>query len=304
MKAAQRGVAVIMAMAVAAIAAIVAGTIMLTQSAAVRQQELIDDRAQAQALLGAGVDWARSIQSDDRRATNADHLGEPWALRLALIPVERGRVKGYIDDQQGALNLNNLVIANSVNFPRLAQFRRLLAMMGLPVTLADAVVDWIDADSRVQGAGGAEDDYYLNLPTPYRAANRPLADIDELLLVRGFDAEVLARLRPFVTALPRVTPVNVNTAPAEVLAALVEGLDLESARALVAQRARFYYRSPAEFSSQLPRGLNAAAADISVASDYFLVNLNAAVSDVESHGTVLLLRDGPGWPTIIWRKYL
>ncbi len=137
----------------------------------------------------------------------------------------------------------------------------------MPAELADALADWIDADSEPRPRGGAEDGYYLELEQPYLAANRPLIDVAELALVRGFDGEVRARLRPFVTALPRFTAVNVNTAAPEVLAAIVEDLTLDAARALVAKRERAYFRNNADFLSQLPHQAVAPAEDIAVSSD-------------------------------------
>ena len=63
------------------------------------------------------------------------------------------------------------------------------ALMRLPAMTgpeADAILDWIDADSQPR-AEGAEADAYAQSPTPYSPRNgRPL-DLDELLLVRGID---------------------------------------------------------------------------------------------------------------------
>ena len=112
------------------------------------------------------------------------------------------------------------------------------------------VYDRIDDDDKPQPQNGAEDEYYLALDPPYRAANRPLIHVDELAMVRGFDASVRGRLAPFVSALPGPTAVNVNTAPPEVLAALVDGLDLVAARTLVARRNNTYYRGNADFTER------------------------------------------------------
>jgi general secretion pathway protein K len=304
MRAGQRGVAIVLAMGVVALAALAATAIMVSQSTWSRQSELTAEHVQAQILVQTGVDWCRAVLSDDRRASSVDHLGEPWALRLPPMPVENGVLEGHIEDQQGAFNLNNLVTDGKVNLAQLAYFRRLLSILGLPGTLADAVADWLDADNEPQPGDGAEDEYYLTLDPPYLAANRPLTDVGEIALVKGFDYNVRARLRPFVTALPRFTAVNVNTASPEVLAALVEGMSLDSARALAAQRDRIYYRSTADFSIALPRGLMVAPQDITVSSSYFVATLRVSMGAAEARGTALLAREDAGWPTIVWRKYL
>jgi general secretion pathway protein K len=279
-----------------------AETILVTQSTWARKSELTADHAQAQALVQTGVDWVRAVLSDDRRLGNVDHLGEPWAMRFPPMPVENGMLEGFIQDQQGAFNLNNLVKDGKVSLTQLARFRRLLSTLALPPALADALADWIDTDSELQPQGGAEDGYYLALQPPYLTANRPLTDVAELALVRGFDGTVRARLRPFVAALPRVTAVNVNTASPEVLVAVVEDLDLDGARALTAQRERAYFRDFSDFFSKLPSGLAVAPEGITVSSDYFLATLRVTTGAAEARGTALLARGDAGWPAIVWRK--
>ena len=304
MRTREQGVAIVLAISVVALAALVAAAIMVSQSTWARQLELTAEHVQARAVLQAGADWARALLADDRRVSSVDHLGEPWALRLPPMPVENGELVGQIEDQQGAFNVNNLVSDGKVNLAQFAHFLRLLATLGLPDGLAYTLVDWIDDDGQPQPQGGAEDAYYLALDPPYLSANRPLIDVAELALVSGFDVNVRARLHPYVTALPGFTAVNVNTAPPEVLAAVIEGLDLGSAQALAAQRDRAYYRDRDDFSKRLPQGAAAAAADIGVSSDYFVATLRVTIGGAQARGKALLARAGSGWPVVLWRKYL
>ncbi|MDP1718721.1 MAG: type II secretion system protein GspK, partial [Burkholderiales bacterium] len=131
----------------------------------------------------------------------------------------------------------------------------------------------------------------------------PLIDVAELALVRGFDDNVRASLRPFVTALPRFTAVNANTASPEVLAAVIEGLDLDGARAIVAQRKRTYFRNWSDFFNQLPPGLIVPTENISVSSDYFIATTRITIGGAQARGSALLAREKDGWPAIAWRKY-
>lgn len=292
-----------MALGVVALAAVATAAMMTTQSIWSRGLELEADHAQAQVLIQAGVDWARAVLGDDRRLNDVDHLKEPWALRLPPMPVDNGELAGYIEDQQGAFNLNNLVAGGKINVAQLQRFRRLLAVLGLPDALASSLADWLDADSELQSGEGAEDEYYLSLPSPYLAANRPLADVAELARVRGFDSDVRARLNPLVSALPVNTAINVNTASPEVLSAVVDGLDLDAARALVAQRERAYFRDYTDFASRLPRGVEIANSEFRVKSNYFVARVRVTIGGGEARGLALLSRSDIGWPAIIWRKY-
>jgi general secretion pathway protein K len=300
----QQGVALVMAMGVVALAAVAATAILVSLSTWSRAAELAANHAQAQQLVGAGIDWARAVLSDDRHLGDIDYLGEPWSVRLPPVPVENGELAGFIEDQQGCFNLNNLLLDGALSATQDARFRRLLTILGLPLELDGALVDWIDADSEPQPRGGAEDNVYLALDPPYRAANQPLIDIDELALVRGFDPGVRARLAPFITALPGRTTVNVNTASPEVLAAVVEGLDLDAARLLVARRQRSYFHSNSEFRNQLGKGARVPDQDIGVGSAYFQVTVRVTSGGAQARGKALLARLDPNrWPEFVWRKY-
>jgi general secretion pathway protein K len=303
MKAVQRGVAVVMAMGVVAVAALATTAVMMMQSSWLRQSDLEVQHAQAQILVQAGVDWARAVLSDDRRQNNIDNLQEPWALRLPAMPVDNGELAGYIDDQQGLFNLNNLVSGGNISAVQLDRFGRLLSILGLPTSLASALADWVDADSEQLTGGGAEDGYYLSLQPPYLAGNRPLTDVGELALVSGFNDEIRARLSPYVTALPANTSLNVNTAPPEVLAAVIDGLNLDAARALVAQRERVYFRSVNDFVTRLPQGAASANTELTVSSNYFAAHVRVTIGGAEARGLALLNRGDVGWPAIVWRKF-
>jgi general secretion pathway protein K len=297
----QRGVAIVLAMGVVAMAAIAATTIMIAQSTWSRATELTADHVQAQLLIQAGADWSRALLGYDRRSNNVDHLGEPWAMRLPAMPVENGELTGYIDDQHSRFNVNNIVKDGKINVAQLEIFKRLLAILKLPPALADTLADWVDADNETQPQG-AEDAYYLAQDPPYLAANRPLLDVDELALVRGFNENVRAKLRPFVTALPRFTAVNPNTATPEVLAAVIDGLGLDGARSMVGRRERAYFRTFDDFFKQLPSGLTVPTENISVSSDYFVATLRVTMGGAQARGTALLARTSDLWPAIVWTK--
>lgn len=299
----QRGVAVVMALSVVALATIAIAAMLSTQSIWSRESELEVDHAEAQVLIQSGVDWARAVLGDDRRLNNFDHAKEPWALRLPPMPVDNGELAGYIEDQQGLFNLNNLVLGGRISIAQLERFRRLLSILALPADLANSLADWIDVDSDKRADGGAEDEYYMSLQSPYVAANRPLTDVAELALVRGFNDQVRARLSPFVSALPANTAINANTAPPEVLSAAIDGLGLDAARALVAQRERAFFRDYADFAGQLPNGVRVSSGDFKANSNYFMARVRVTIGGAEARGMALLARSDVGWPAIVWRKY-
>ena len=304
----ERGVAVVTAILVVAVAASTAAWMLAQQSATLNQTALVASRAQADLFAQAGLDWARGILAEDARSGTVDSLGEAWARPLAGLPVERALVSGAISDQQARYNLNNLVKEGRRSDADVQVLTRLLDSLGLDPGLALAVLDWVDGDGDIAGNGGAEDAYYLSLPRPYRAANRPMAQVEELYAIRGFDAKAVARLRPFVTALPVRTAVNANTAPAEVIAAILPELGREEVRDLVASRQAKPFKDRADLKARAKKGsANAFDADLDVRSDHFLVQVGVAQDDVQVAAEALVARAAPGKSpatAIIWRRLL
>ena len=284
-----------MVLLIVAIATSLAAYMAMQQNLWQRQVESQFERAQARQLGLAGIDWARAVLAEDARGSNVDHEKEIWTLRLPAIPVEGGEVMGAIDDRQGLYNLNNAV-------SNVAQFQRLLEVLGLPSALALTLADWEDADSEQQ-AGGAEDGYYLGLAQPYRASNHALIELGELSKVKGFDSSTIESLRAFVSVLPsNKTPVNVNFAPAEVLVAVIEGLSLSDARLLVQQRKVQPYKDIADFKQRLPHGgVKVVDSDISVKSDFFWVTGRASVGKSQVLTQALVQRIS-NWPTVVWQS--
>jgi general secretion pathway protein K len=301
----ERGVAVITAILIVAVAASAATFMLAQQSAMIGQATLLASRAQADLYLDAGFDWSRGVLAEDgRRAGNVDHPGEGWAQPIVGLPVERAIVAGAIGDEQGKFNLNNLAIGGRSD----ADFKilqRILKELALPVELADAVMDWIDADTDVTGNGGAEDAYYLSLKRPYRAANQLLVQVDELHRVRGFDAATVAKLRPHVTALPGRRAVNINTTSAVVLAAILDGkVPSEKIAERIASRASRPMLSSNDIAQWAPAAdARAVNTDLAVKSEFFFVRVQVAQDEVQVAAEALVQRNPQNSATsTVWRR--
>ena len=220
----QRGVALITAIVVVAIATVLAVRIGTRAALDLRRTAGLVALDQGwHVALGAEA-WAIEVLSDDSDDNpEADHLGEAWAQPLPPLPVDGGEVRGALEDMQGRFNLNNLVNADrAVDAANVERFERLLALVGAQPRWAGVMADWIDQDNLPE-MNGAEDGTYLAQSPPYRAANGLVATTTEMMALPGMTREEFERVRPFVAALPAGTPLNVCTAKAPVLAALVEG---------------------------------------------------------------------------------
>lgn len=229
----QQGIALITAMLLVALTTALAVNLIWDNQIGLRRTEmgLAQEQARQFALGAEAIAVEALLQDSD---TGFDHAGENWAQPVPPLPVGiddevLGTLQGQLFDAQGQFNLNNLVQAGSGNTdaPAKEQFVQLLSILQLDPLIADAVIDWIDADTVPQG-NGAEDGTYTTLDPPYRAANNFMLDVSELRLVYGVNDEIYQVLLPHVTALPpgwcgsagRPVPVNISAASAAVIAAM------------------------------------------------------------------------------------
>ncbi len=136
-------------------------------------------------------------------------------------------------------------------------------------TIVDSMMDWKDPDDLVR-LHGAESDYYMSLPTPYKAKNADFDTLEELLLVKGVTAELLygsidkKGIIDFLTVNSRSSTVNVNYAPKEVLMA-IPGIGPDTADRIIQYRQDKSISSAQELQGLLGDGNSAAAPYIGTA---------------------------------------
>jgi general secretion pathway protein K len=292
-----------MAMLLAALAATVAVTVFADQQRWTRAVEHRRDQVQAQALALAAVQWARQVLNEDARVTQIDHLGEPWAMTLPPIPLDNGEIRGSIIDAQSRLNINTLASGGPAAELDRARIERLFAARGGPVAAIEAIADWIDTDA-VPRSDGAEDAFYAASDVPGLAANAPLVRVAELANVRGVPPGALAAVAPFLIALPAGMPLNINTAPPEVLAAVFGDRGGATAAALVAARAARPFNSLADLRARVPQAeIGPNEVSLAVRSEYFLVSVEARQGTTLARARALLHRRSVAraWPEVVWQ---
>lgn len=227
----QRGVALLTILVMVALATILAATIAKRQTNTAENTGYL--MRQDQSLLyakSAEAFFSELLIQDSDNGSSIDHLQENWAKPMPSFPVEDGSVSGKLLDESGKFNLNNLVKAdgNQVDDSARRWFEKLLQRVGLPAELSQAVIDWQDTNDEVTGAMGAESSYYQGLDPAYLTPNTKFHSIEELKLVRGFEGKNYDLIKPYVTALPEQTKLNMNTAPALLLASIDPKVDVKA----------------------------------------------------------------------------
>lgn len=300
----QRGAALLTAMVIVTLVTTLAGAMLWQQWRAVQVEAAERARSQAHWILTGAIDWARLILREDIRTGPVDHLGEPWAVPLAeaklstFLALDRENtdnapdafLSGGITDAQSRYNLRNVIGPFADATAAAAEVKvlqRLLEFAGASGSLAPTLAQALRQAS--PSTGTTKSGTSNTGSTSGSTATSSTASSDAPLLPErlsqlawlGIDANTIALIAPYVTILPGPTPVNANTAPKEVLAAIIDGLDLSSAERLVQARQRNQFKNLEAIKAQLPESLAALVVEsrVAVGSRFFEITGRLRLED-------------------------
>ncbi len=165
---------------------------------------LMQDLATRESAGGA-YDNPASFQMILVKDGNGDRDRSRFAV---LAPVEDDdgarSIRFGLEDESTRLNVNSLPVLEDIG-RQLSELNALttgaeptenpgrdllMALPGMTEDVADAILDFIDADEEPREFG-CESEYYSQLSPPYQSRNGPLMSVEELLLVRGVTPELL-----------------------------------------------------------------------------------------------------------------
>jgi len=289
----QRGVALITALVVVAIAAGIAVAIAWQTNLDTRRTaNLVQGDQAMEYALGAEA-WAEQILARDaRKKPGVTAFDQTWAQQLPPLPVDGGEIQGKIEDLQGRFNINSLATAQGQGqnpAQALQQFQRLLLALGQDPTLASAVQQWFTGTP--SGASDATDDYYSRLQPPYLTAGpgSSMQSVSELLLVKGITPAVYAQISPYLCALPAgaATPVNINTASGPVIESLDSHVTADIASQVIGERGSTALKSSPQAFTAIP----ITPANMGFDSNYFLLTVVAKIGSTHVTLYSLLYRN-------------
>ncbi|MBO9356170.1 general secretion pathway protein GspK [Bordetella petrii] len=302
----QQGMAVVSALIVVAIVAALTSGLFLRQASAIRQIENEQARIQARWLLLGGIDWTRLLLRDNARQEATVRRGQLWSTPVLDTRIEgddSGQAAvfaGGIQDEQGKYNLYNLARRGVADAGQAEVLARLLDLLGLPQALAPQLAAQValtqsrlpdPAPETPAGQGGG-----ARAPQP--------RGIDDLAAQLGVDAAGLQAMRRTMTWLPANTLVNVNTAEPEVIAALVPGLSLAQARAVLGERDRGrWFNDSGDFANRLATGGEPLQVpEVATTSEWFLANGTVAYQRARVGMQALVAVSGQRAPETLWIK--
>ncbi len=237
----QRGVALLTILLLVVSITVVAGAMLASQKIAIRRSGLLFDQNQLLQDINAGQQLAVTLIRADAKLNDTDSAQDIWAQPIPPYTLGGHSIGIELRDEGSRFNINNLYHNGAVDNAALAVFQRLLTQLNLEPDIAVAVLDYQDADSEVYQDGGDENVVYAqqsNRGADTALPNQALLSIDQLAEVKGVDAQVLATLRPYITAVPYYLPININTASPVLFAALVEGVSSQQMQSIVELQAK------------------------------------------------------------------
>jgi general secretion pathway protein K len=304
----QQGAALLLAMLTVTLVATFASAALWQQWRGVEIEAAERSRTQMQWILNGALDWSRLILQEDARNGEVDHLSEPWALPLqearltSFLAMDKNHtddamdafLSGQISDQQALLNIRNLVQDGKPKLAAKQAFARLFEQLGLPDNQLETLVEQLLASDAAVSAD-AKPDPQAPLK-PYRM---------QQLVWLGLPASSVQALMPYATLLPVATPVNLNTASAEVLHAALPAMGMAQARQMVASRASNHFKTVAEGLKAAGVGDGASRTvdnnDFSVGTHFFTVRGRLRLGDSTVQEVSLVERSGTA-VKVVWRQ--
>ncbi len=322
----QRGVALIIALILVALATILATK--LSFDSWIEQRRTTGVLAAEQSLhFATGAEALAADVLSQQSGTSQVTLDQPWAQPTQPLPLTPendaegepiGTLQGALEDMQGRFNLNSLIrvvgaaggAAGTPDPLALAQFERLLELVGLETKWAGIARDWIDADDQPGSPNGAEDSVYTSQTPPYRTANWPMTSTAELMNMPGFGADRYRKIAPYVTALPVTnSKINLCTAPGKVLQSLAVGSsgEFNNEQVLAASRKTGCFPDILTFTNTLGGAAEFAKMGggqvVSETSSYFGLTTRVSLGTTEFTLYSLLYRGNGGKVTPLLRTF-
>lgn len=304
---AQRGAALLTAMIIVTLIASLAAGMVWQQYRAVQIEAADRARAQSAWVVQGALDWARLILKNDNPAQ--DSFSDFWATPLAesrlstFLAADASTtpddapdafLSGSIEDAQGRYNLRALLGGAQVPPAEELTLKLLCSQVNAPPGTATVVIDGLRAafSSAASAASSPASAVAISTSGPLQPAS-----LDQLSWL-GVDADTIKRLQPYVTLLPRATPVNLNTAPREVIAALLN-ISLADAERLVQGRKNQPLKSTADAANFLPPNVQIDAGRASVNSSYFIVTGRLRLDERQLEQRSLVERQGKATTVLV-----
>lgn len=309
----QRGVAVITALLLCTLAVSIVASLFWQQQVQVRSMENQRLQLQTKWILRGALDWARLVlQTAGQQRNGITTLNDVWNTPLAETRldqyIERERVEGEVFDAtlsgrvidaSSRYNLRHISLGRQQNRAHEQIYANLLRNLQIDPALAKRTADYVRTTEAPPPVPPGQ-----SAPPAPKSLPVPIKRIEDLLVIPGYTPEIIAKLREFVIVLPDTTAgnkhgINVNTAPPEVLAALMDNMTVAEAQTLVERRKQAYFLDIPNFKMRLNNKNALDETALTVGSEFFLVQSRIRLDRANLDSEALVERQISGQTTVL-----
>lgn len=313
----QRATAIITALFIMALVVIAATTIALRLEINITHTELSSNSSKMILARHSVIEW--SLQQLSDIVNNEKNVATPnQPIQLEKLTQDGIKIEASIIDAQQFFNINILQrtpdnFAEAKNDAVVRAFQRLIRAVDpkMPesraLQLAFAVAKKIHESNpyadkipkvmkkfrNVQFLEDLHKEMSRRTSRSYASLYHPTVSISEIRATPGMTQTLYNQLKPYLIALPSLTPININTSATPVLNMLNEQLTLETSQLLINERDKNQIFSSVNEFLNLPTAKNVGlqqplSLPITTRSQYFLLKMNFAIADQQQHWQALL----------------
>ncbi len=315
----QRGVALLATLILTLAVTIILGNIFYRHQIEVSQAAGSLHSDQAILLAISAESWARDLVSGENDDLKTDHFDEDWAQAIPFLPVDGGSVAGCIVDLQSRFNINSLSSytvsplqreMDGTNMGHARTWENLLQSLDYAVdsSRVAVIIDWLDKDDSAINPSGAERSEYSIYDPPRFPHNNMISDVGELAAMEGYSLRDVQQLSPWITALPALTPININTASEQMLLALGGDMGIEFVELVVGGRP---YNNLTDFYGVLNQYLMIGEPQVQlrwpvtlvdVKTAFFQLNIEVTLGQSKLQVKSIMQRKGSDAPVVVRRE--
>lgn len=262
-----QGTALIAALFITALVATISVALIEHFQVDIRRTELIQNDTRAYFTAQGSVAWAMDTLVTNLKQQHAGTITDKTPIKSPISETHHAKIYSVILDAEANFNLNNLRdLSYQENFKRLLKSVYPTLSEEAAKALLSAIQDW-------------------------NVSHNPMVSISEIRTIKGVTADIFTALSPYISALPVVTPININNAASPVLMSLSPTLTKEAADTIVAHQNQSPFLSLQDFLNfDIVKNSGIAENKVTTQSSYFLLETHVVQGEQHMILYTLLLR--------------
>lgn len=301
----QQGIVIVFALFFVALVAALSYYMVARLDRDLERVNLILNHVQAKFYARGSIAWAKMQLKENWEKQQSDKPIDTMPLKSTVNVVDGYKIQSTIYDLQARYNINNVQQFQNPNQGNLKNFLRALnkdLSDDQALSIVAAIMDWVSPEH----SSKEFNEYYQNASPPYTSPHKPMVSISELQLVKGVTPAIYQTLRPFLVALPKPTPINIQTAPPPVLMLMSPNMTLDQAVEIARIREQTPFKNPQAIQNlDIMKNNSVSPDNVTTTSQFFLVETTVSKDDLTLIVYSLMdrtIQEGKAKVTVLWES--